>query len=67
MRKAFTLFLLLSATACGGGQDSAERSGSENLATFDVEESSSPSAAADVAAPGDTRRARRNQCCRAHS
>jgi hypothetical protein len=51
MRKAFTLFLLLSAAACGGGQDSADESRSQDLKTFDVQEGNAPQASVDTASP----------------
>lgn len=54
MRKAFTLFLLLSAAGCSSGEESAERSGSADLKTFDVQDGSAPPPTTSVesAAPG---------------
>jgi hypothetical protein len=51
MRKAFTLFLLLSAAACSSGDESAERSGSADLKSFDVEEGGTMEASSDTVAP----------------
>ena len=50
MRKAFGLFLLLSTAACGGGNEEATTSRSDDLKTFDAQDSSAPQASAEMSA-----------------